>query len=79
MKLPDLLFGVATSDHQAEAFEPEYADFRDQWEKHQGQTPRGRATDFWERYPEDIGLARNLTRQVNLLINEKKCLIFYLV
>jgi len=60
VKLPDLLFGVATSDHQAEAFEPEYADFRDQWEKHQGQTPRGRATDFWERYPEDIGLARDL-------------------
>jgi beta-glucosidase/6-phospho-beta-glucosidase/beta-galactosidase len=60
VKLPDLLFGVATSDHQAEAYEPEYADFRDQWEKHQGQTARGRATDFWNRYPEDIGLARDL-------------------
>ena len=60
VKLPDLLFGVATSDHQAEAYEPEYADFRDHWEKHQNQTPRGRATDFWNRYPEDIGLARDL-------------------
>jgi beta-glucosidase/6-phospho-beta-glucosidase/beta-galactosidase len=60
VKLPDLLFGVATSDHQAEAYEPEYADFRDHWEKHQGQTLRGRATDFWNRYPEDIGLARDL-------------------
>jgi beta-glucosidase/6-phospho-beta-glucosidase/beta-galactosidase len=60
VKLPDLLFGVATSDHQAEAYDPNYADFRDQWETHQGQTPRGRATDFWHRYAEDIGLARDL-------------------
>jgi beta-glucosidase/6-phospho-beta-glucosidase/beta-galactosidase len=60
VKLPDLLFGVATSDHQAEAYDPNYADFRDQWETHQGQTPRGRATDFWNRYAEDIGLARDL-------------------
>lgn len=60
MKLPDLLFGVATSDHQAEAYDPVYADFRDQWEQHQRQTPRGRATDFWNRYPEDITLARDL-------------------
>ena len=60
MKLPDLLFGVATSDHQAEAYDPVYADFRDQWEQHQRQTPRGRATDFWNRYPEDIALARDL-------------------
>ena len=60
MKLPDLLFGVATSDHQAEAYEPDYADFRDRWEKHQGQTLRGKATDFWNRYPEDIELARGL-------------------
>jgi beta-glucosidase/6-phospho-beta-glucosidase/beta-galactosidase/ABC-type amino acid transport substrate-binding protein len=60
VKLPDLLFGVATSDHQAEAYEPEYADFRDHWEKQQGQTLRGRATDFWNRFPEDIGLARDL-------------------
>jgi beta-glucosidase/6-phospho-beta-glucosidase/beta-galactosidase len=60
VKLPDLLFGVATSDHQAEAFEPSQPDFRDHWEKVQGQTLRGRATDFWNRYPEDIRLARDL-------------------
>jgi beta-glucosidase/6-phospho-beta-glucosidase/beta-galactosidase len=54
------MFGVATSDHQAEAYDPERPDFRDQWEKHQGQTLRGKATDFWNRYPEDIGLARDL-------------------
>ena len=58
MKLPELLFGVATSDHQAEAFEPDYPDFRDHWEKHRHL--RGKATDFWNRYPEDIGLARDL-------------------
>jgi beta-glucosidase/6-phospho-beta-glucosidase/beta-galactosidase len=51
---------VATSDHQAEAYDPAYTDFRDQWEEHQRQTPRGRATDFWNRYPEDISLARGL-------------------
>jgi beta-glucosidase/6-phospho-beta-glucosidase/beta-galactosidase len=60
VKLPDLLFGVATSDHQAEAYDPQKPDFRDQWEKEQGQTLRGKATDFWNRYPEDIGLARDL-------------------
>jgi beta-glucosidase/6-phospho-beta-glucosidase/beta-galactosidase/ABC-type amino acid transport substrate-binding protein len=60
VKLPDLLFGVATADHQAEAYDPDCPDFRDNWEKHQGQTLRGRATDFWNRYPEDIGLARDL-------------------
>jgi beta-glucosidase/6-phospho-beta-glucosidase/beta-galactosidase len=38
----------------------EYADFRDSWEQQQRQTVRGRATDFWNRYPEDIGLARDL-------------------
>jgi beta-glucosidase/6-phospho-beta-glucosidase/beta-galactosidase len=58
--LPDLLFGVATSDHQAEAFDSERPDFRDEWEKQVGQTPRGRATDFWNRYEEDIKLAQEL-------------------
>ena len=58
--LPDLLFGVATSDHQAEAYDDRFPDFRDEWEKQQGQTVRGKATDFWHRYPEDIGLARDL-------------------
>jgi beta-glucosidase/6-phospho-beta-glucosidase/beta-galactosidase len=60
MEIPDLLFGVATSDHQAEAFDPNECDCRDEWEKRPGQTPRGRATDFWNRYTEDIRLAREL-------------------
>lgn len=58
--LPELLFGVATSDHQAESFDPACPDFRDIWEKQQKQTARGRATDFWNRYAEDIELARGL-------------------
>src|SRR5690349_9989152 len=56
LNLPDLLFGVATSDHQAEAYDDRFPDFRDEWEKQQGQTVRGKA---WHRYPEDIGLARD--------------------
>jgi beta-glucosidase/6-phospho-beta-glucosidase/beta-galactosidase len=60
VKLPNLLFGVATSDHQAEAFDPSVPDFRDEWEKLVRQTLRGKATDFWNRYPEDIQLARDL-------------------
>jgi len=57
---PELLFGVATSDHQFESFDPERPDYRDIWEQQQKQTARGRATDFWNRYPEDVQLARNL-------------------
>jgi beta-glucosidase/6-phospho-beta-glucosidase/beta-galactosidase len=53
-------FGVATADHQCEAFDPRYPDIRDQWERNPGQTPRGRATDFWNRYEEDIRLAAGL-------------------
>ena len=60
VKLPELLFGVATADHQAEAFDPNIPDFRDEWEKFTGQTLRGKATDFWNRYPEDVGLAHDL-------------------
>ncbi|MBV8815540.1 MAG: glycoside hydrolase family 1 protein, partial [Verrucomicrobia bacterium] len=60
MKLPNLLFGVATSDHQAESFDAGVPDFRDEWEKLVRQTLRGKATDFWNRYPEDIRLARDL-------------------
>jgi len=65
---PDFLFGTGTSDHQCEAFDPRYPDVWDTWEashelRHPGQsccTPRGRATDFWNRYPEDIRLAKSL-------------------
>lgn len=60
MELPELLFGVATSDHQFESFDPQRPDYRDLWEQKQKQTPRGKATDFWNRYPEDIQLARDL-------------------
>jgi beta-glucosidase/6-phospho-beta-glucosidase/beta-galactosidase len=60
VKIPKLLFGVATADHQAEAFDPEFPDFRDEWERLTGQTQRDKATDFWNRYPEDIKLARGL-------------------
>ncbi|MCW5851380.1 MAG: family 1 glycosylhydrolase [Anaerolineae bacterium] len=57
---PDFLFGAATSDHQCEAYVPEYEDVRDVWERVRGLVPRGRATDFWERYPDDIALAQRL-------------------
>ena len=53
-------FGVATADHQCEAFDPRYPDIRDRWEEGPGQTPRGRATDFWNRYREDVELAAGL-------------------
>jgi beta-glucosidase/6-phospho-beta-glucosidase/beta-galactosidase len=65
---PEFLFGVGTSDHQTEAFDPRFPDVWDDWEashplRHPGQTcctARGRATDFWNRYPEDVALARRL-------------------
>lgn len=56
----DFFFGVATSDHQCEAYETRWEDVRDRWEAMNGQTPRGRATDFWNRWPEDVALARGL-------------------
>ena len=51
------LFGTANADHQVEAHEPEREDVWDLWERCQGLTPRGRATDFWNRYEEDIAAA----------------------
>lgn len=65
---PDFLFGTGTSDHQCEAFDPRYPDVWDDWEaahplRHPDQdccAARGRATDFWHRYPEDVALARSL-------------------
>ena len=53
-------FGVATSDHQCEAYEPKWEDVRDRWEKLNGRTPRGKATDFWNRWSEDVERAREL-------------------
>jgi beta-glucosidase/6-phospho-beta-glucosidase/beta-galactosidase/ABC-type amino acid transport substrate-binding protein len=52
-------FGVATADHQCEAYDGR-DDIRDVWERVRGVTPRGRATDFWNRYREDVDLARKL-------------------
>jgi beta-glucosidase/6-phospho-beta-glucosidase/beta-galactosidase/ABC-type amino acid transport substrate-binding protein len=52
-------FGVATADHQCEAYEGK-DDIRDVWERVRGLVPRGRATDFWNRYTEDVGLAQQL-------------------
>src|SRR5258706_11044545 len=56
----DFLFGVATADPQCEAYDQRYEAIRDVWEQRLGLTVRGRATDFWNRYPEDIGLAQSL-------------------
>jgi beta-glucosidase/6-phospho-beta-glucosidase/beta-galactosidase len=55
-----LQFGVATSDHQCEAYDERFEDNMDRWERTAGVTRRGRATDFWNRYQEDIELARGL-------------------
>ncbi|AFY47546.1 beta-glucosidase/6-phospho-beta-glucosidase/beta-galactosidase [Nostoc sp. PCC 7524] len=59
--LPEsFMFGVATADHQCEAYDERYEDIRDVWERRRGLTVRDRATDFWHRYPEDIALAKSL-------------------
>jgi beta-glucosidase/6-phospho-beta-glucosidase/beta-galactosidase/ABC-type amino acid transport substrate-binding protein len=54
------LFGVATADHQCEAYDPRYDDIRDVWERERNLTERKQATDFWNRYAEDIQLAKDL-------------------
>lgn len=59
--LPDsFLFGVANSDHQCEAYDPAVEDIRDVWERVRGQVPRGRATDFLHRFPDDVEFARRM-------------------
>ena len=59
--LPEsFLFGVATADHQCEAYDPQREDIRDVWERQRGLTARGRATDFGNRYGQDVELARQL-------------------
>lgn len=62
--LPDeFIFGVATADHQCEAREEnkkEWDDIRDIWEPSVGRTGRGKATEFWDRYAEDIHRAKEL-------------------
>src|SRR5579871_6839369 len=54
-----LRFGVATADHQCEAYDG-HDDIRDVWERVRAIVPRGKATDFWNRYREDVELARQL-------------------
>jgi len=54
-----LKFGVATADHQCEAYDGR-DEIRDVWERVRGLVPRGKATDFWNRYREDVELARGL-------------------
>ncbi len=54
------LFGTANADHQVEAHDPAREDVWDVWERCQGLTPRGRATDFWNRYEEDIAAAAGM-------------------
>lgn len=62
--LPEsFFFGVATADHQCEANNHQCEDIRDKWEAMPGHNPkaaRGKATDFWNRYAQDIDLAANL-------------------
>jgi beta-glucosidase/6-phospho-beta-glucosidase/beta-galactosidase/ABC-type amino acid transport substrate-binding protein len=57
---PPFRFGVATADHQVEAYVPEWADIRDVFEGNQTMQPRLRATDFWNRYGGDADLAAGL-------------------
>lgn len=57
---PGFLFGVATADHQCEAYDPDCEDIRDVWEREHNLVGRGKATDFENRYEEDVELARQL-------------------
>ncbi len=50
-------FRTANADHQVEAYDPVREDVWDLWERCQGLTPRGRATDFSNRYEEYIAAA----------------------
>ncbi|HEV3153821.1 MAG TPA: family 1 glycosylhydrolase [Candidatus Baltobacteraceae bacterium] len=52
-------FGVATADHQCEAYDG-HDDIRDVWERVRGLVGRGKATDFWNRYTEDVELAAKM-------------------
>jgi beta-glucosidase/6-phospho-beta-glucosidase/beta-galactosidase len=54
------LFGTANADHQVEAYDPAREDVWDLWERSQGLTPRGQATDFSHRFAEDIAAAAGL-------------------
>ncbi len=53
-------FGVATADHQCEAYDPAREDIRDVWERERKLVMRGKATDFENRFAEDVALARRM-------------------
>jgi len=57
---PEFQFGVGNSDHQCEAYDPNCEDIRDVWDRVQGNAQRGKATDFGNRFSEDIQLAAQL-------------------
>jgi beta-glucosidase/6-phospho-beta-glucosidase/beta-galactosidase len=57
---PTFMFGVATADHQCEAYNPDCPDVWDVWEHEHDLPRRDQATDFWNRYEEDIRYAREL-------------------
>ncbi len=57
---PTFVFGCGNSDSQCEAFEEPFADIRDLWYERRRMTARGRATDFWNRFPEDVAIARDV-------------------
>ena len=54
------MFGVATADHQCEAYDPDVEDIRDVWEREHNLTRRGQATDFQHRYKSDVALAQDM-------------------
>ena len=56
----DFIFGVATADHQCEAYLEKCRDIRDIWEPEVRREPRGRATDFWNKCFEDVDRAKDL-------------------
>ena len=56
----DFIFGVASADHQCEAYRDGWDDIRDEWEPSVGRVKRENATEFWERYAGDIKLAKTL-------------------
>ena len=57
---PAFRFGVATADHQCEAYVAGCDDIRDEWERVRGLQRRLQATDFWTRYSDDVKLAASL-------------------
>jgi beta-glucosidase/6-phospho-beta-glucosidase/beta-galactosidase/ABC-type amino acid transport substrate-binding protein len=56
----DFIFGVASADHQCEAYKKGWDDIRDEWEPSVGRVVRGNATEFWDRYAADIDLAKKM-------------------